>query len=82
MADHPFKVIEGTPGPDAPKKRASRAKKAAKPAAMIRCYRCDSTAILVMMLGMETRNGKVRGGQKSYVCATCFQRGQYVVVAY
>lgn len=78
MAEHPFKVIDGAVAPAKP--RAKR--KASKPATMLRCHRCEGSALIVVLLGAETRNGKVRGGQKNHICANCFQQGQYVLVAF
>lgn len=71
----PFRVIDGTPEPEGPRKRM-RAK--AKPSHIIRCRRCTGLAMIEVKLGMEHRNGKAAGGQKVTVCATCLARGEYI----
>lgn len=71
----PFRVIDGTPEPEGPRKRM-RAKTA--PSHIIRCPRCTGLAMIEVKLGMEHRGGKAVGGQKATVCATCLARGEYV----
>lgn len=71
----PFRVIDGTPEPEGPRKRL-RAK--AAPSVIVRCPRCTGLAMIEVRLGMEQRNGKPTGGQKATVCATCLARGEYV----
>lgn len=72
-----FRVIDGTPEPEGPRKRM-RAKTA--PSHIIRCPRCTGLAMIEVRLGMEQRNGKATGGQKVRVCAVCLARGKYVTV--
>lgn len=81
MADRPFQVIEGTPAPDTPRERQRARLKLKAPSSIIRCHRCSSNAVIVVKLGMHFSNGKPAGGQKSHICAQCFQQGEYVVVA-
>lgn len=73
----PFRVIDGTPEPEGPRKRM---KAQAKPSHIIRCRRCTGLAMIEVKLGMEMRNGKPAGGQKAIVCATCLTQGEYVAV--
>lgn len=73
----PFRVIDGTPEPEGPRKRM-RAK--VQPGPIIRCPRCTGLAMIEVRLGMEHRGGKATGGQKQICCATCLAQGQHVVV--
>ena len=73
----PFRVIDGTPEPEGPRKRM-RAK--AGPSHIIRCPRCTGLASIEVRLGMEYRGGKAVGGQKARVCATCLTGGEYVTL--
>lgn len=73
----PFKVIDGTPEPEGPKKRM---KARAKPSHIIRCPRCTGLSMIEVKLGMEMKNGKPTGGQKQIVCATCLAQGEHVAV--
>lgn len=74
----PFRVIDGTPEPEGPRKRM---KAQAAPSHIIRCRRCTGLAMIEVKLGMEYRNGKAVGGQKQICCATCLAQGQHVTVA-
>lgn len=71
----PFRVIDGTPEPEGPRKRM---KAQANPSHIIRCRRCTGLAMIEVKLGMEFRNGKATGGQKQIVCATCLAQGHTV----
>lgn len=73
----PFRVIDGTPEPEGPRKRM-RAK--VQPSHIIRCPRCTGLAVIEVRLGMEHRGSKAAGGQKALVCATCLAQGEYVTV--
>ena len=73
----PFRVIDGTPEPDGPRKRV---KAALERSPYVRCPRCTSLAMVEIKLGMVMKNGKPSGGQKVTVCATCLARGEYVTV--
>lgn len=75
MASH-FRVIDGTPEPEGPRKRM---RASTKPSHIIRCRRCTSLAMIEIKLGMEFRNGKAVGGQKQIVCATCLAQGETVI---
>jgi hypothetical protein len=72
-----FRVIDGTPEPEGPRKRM-RTK--VPPSHIIRCPRCTGLALIEVWLGMEYRHGKATGGQKARVCAICLARGEYVIV--
>lgn len=76
-----FIVIEGTPPPDTPKQRViNRIKKHPKPPAMIQCHRCGCREVLELKAGVLFQNGKTKGGVKQIVCASCFMRGERVVL--
>lgn len=77
MGPSPFRVIDGTPEPEGPRKRM---KAQAAPSHIIRCRRCTGLAMIEVKLGMEKKNGKATGGQKAVVCATCLAQGEYVTV--
>lgn len=74
----PFKVIDGTPEPEGPRKRM---KASVSDTPIVRCPRCTGLAMIEVKLGMVWKNGKPNGGQKQIVCATCLARGEHVVVA-
>jgi hypothetical protein len=77
-----FKVINGTPPPDA-LKEAQRKRRLAnpdKPAHLIRCNVCSGTALIQIRLGVELYCGKPRGGQKHMICVQCFSQGRTVLL--
>jgi len=77
-----FTVIEGTPPPDTREQRViDRIKKLRKPASMIQCPRCGSREVLPLTTGALLRDGKVTGGTTVHVCASCFMKGERVVLA-
>jgi hypothetical protein len=77
-----FTVIDGTPPPDTPKQRATdRIKRTQKPASMIQCHRCGCREVLPLTTGALLRNGKVSGGTTVHVCASCYMKGERVVLA-
>ena len=82
MSDkHPFKVIDGTKPPDTPQQRsADRVKKMPKPAAMIQCHRCGGREVIETKTGVTIKAGKKSGGTKQLLCASCFMRGERVVL--
>jgi hypothetical protein len=51
-----------------------------KPASMIQCGRCGSREVLETKIGMLYKNGKASGGTKQILCASCFMRGERVVL--
>jgi hypothetical protein len=77
-----FTVITGTPPPDTREQRViDRIKKTRKPANMIQCPRCGSREVLPLTTGALLRDGKVTGGTTVHVCASCFMKGERVVLA-
>lgn len=82
MTDRPkLHVIQGTPAPDTPVEKARKRVKAMdKPACMIQCHRCASREVIVTKIGMTYKNGKASGGTQQILCATCFMKGQRVVL--
>lgn len=77
-----LKLINGTPPPDTPKQRVvDRIKRMPKPAAMIQCHRCGSCEVLALKSGVLLQAGRVKGGTQQIVCATCFMKGERVILA-
>lgn len=75
-------IIEGTPAPDTPLEQArKRVRAMPKPAHMIQCYRCGSREVIETKIGMFYKNGKATGGTKQVLCASCFMKGERVVLA-
>lgn len=77
---HPFQVIEGSPE----QTNTDKLKKARKanPAAAHRltCHRCGSSEVIETKVGMIFKNGKAQGGTKQILCASCFMKGERVVL--
>lgn len=77
-----LKLIPGTPPPDTPKQRViDRLKAAPKPGDMLECPRCASREVLTLTLGALLKGGKMVGGTKQIVCASCFMNGERIVLA-
>lgn len=77
-----FVVIEGTPPPDTPKQRViDRIKRTQKPPSMLQCHRCGCREVLELKTGVLYQDGKTKGGTKAIVCASCFMKGERVVLA-
>lgn len=74
-------LIPGTPPPDTHKQRViDRIKAMPKPACMLQCRRCGGCETMVLTSCAMLKNGKVGGGTKQIVCASCFMRGERVVL--
>ena len=74
-------VIAGTPAPDSPVEQVrKRIRAMPKPASMIQCHRCGSREVLEVKIGMIYKAGKAQGGTKQVLCASCFMRGERVVL--
>lgn len=67
--------------PAAADKVRLRVKAAPKPASMLQCNRCGGRELLETRTGVLYENGKVKGGTKQMVCATCHMNGERVVIA-
>lgn len=81
MADHPFKVIDGTPAPDTPRERTlARMRKMPAPEHVVRCPRCTGIAVIEVKIGMTYRRGRAVGGQKQLICETCLGNGERIVI--
>ena len=82
MTDRPqFHVVQGTPAPDTPAEQVrKRVKAMPKPAEMIQCHRCGGREVIETKIGMVYKNGKASGGTKQVLCATCFMKGERVVI--
>ena len=48
---------------------------------MLQCHRCAGREVLVTVTGAVTKNGKVSGGTKCYLCAGCHRMGDRVALA-
>lgn len=74
-------VIDGTPAPDSPAEQVRKRMRAMpKPTSMIQCGRCGSREVLETKIGMLYKNGKAQGGTKQILCASCFMKGERVVL--
>ncbi|MBN7822176.1 hypothetical protein [Bowmanella yangjiangensis] len=81
MTDKPtFTVINGTPPPDTPKQRVLDRVKASRPADFVSCHRCGGMEVIETKTGVTIKAGKKSGGTKQLLCASCFMRGERVVI--
>ena len=82
MTDRPrFHIIQGTPAPQTEAEKVrERVRKAPKPPEMIQCHRCGGREVIETRIGMLLKNGKPQGGTKQILCASCFMRGERVVL--
>jgi len=80
MTDKPrLTVIDGVK--DTPRQNAEKLKRARPDAAhMLSCHRCGSREVIETKIGMLYKNGKAQGGTKQILCASCFMRGERVVL--
>lgn len=77
-----LKLINGSAPPDTPKQRAvDRIKRAPKPVEMLQCPRCGGREVLALKSGVMLQGGKAKGGTEQIVCATCFMKGERIVLA-
>lgn len=75
-------VIQGTPAPDTPAERVRvRLRAQPRPATMLQCHRCGGREVLVTWIGVLWQAGKTKGGTKQVLCASCFAKGERVVLA-
>jgi hypothetical protein len=75
-----LKVVTGTPAPDSPTERVRKRLRATK-GPLLQCHRCGSREVLQTKVGVEIVDGKPRGGTKALVCASCWLKGERVVLA-
>lgn len=73
-------LVPPTPPGPAEKIRL-RIKSAPKPVAMLQCNRCGGREVIVTRIGVIFENGKTKGGTKQVLCATCYVKGERVVLA-
>lgn len=76
-----FTVIEGTPPPDTPKQRVVDRLKAIRQPDILECPRCAGREVLELRSGVTHKQGRISGGIATVVCATCFLKGERVVLA-
>ncbi|WP_148716482.1 hypothetical protein [Chitinolyticbacter meiyuanensis] len=76
-----FHVIAGTPPPATQLEEVRKIVRAMpKPASMLQCHRCGGREIMETKIGALLKNGKVSGGTKQYLCASCFLKGERVLL--
>ena len=81
MAKPSLHVISGTPAPDSPAERVrQRVRAMPRPAVMLQCRRCGGRELIETRIGVESVDGRTRGGTKAMICACCLLRGERVVV--
>lgn len=77
-----LRLIHGTKSPDTPKERVrKRISSHRHPAHIARCHRCNGIELKEVRIGMTKRNGKLIGGTKQWICASCERNGERVVVS-
>lgn len=75
-------VPEPEPQPETPAKAVRRRlARAAKDAGLLACNRCAGIEVLETKVGVRMVGGKPRGGTKQLICATCWRKGERVVLA-
>ena len=74
-------VIPGSPAPDSPTEKVRKRLRKTAPASMIQCHRCAGREVVETRIGAALRNGKMSGGTKQILCATCWRNGERVVLA-
>jgi hypothetical protein len=79
MAKPTLTVVPDTPAPPAERVR-QRIRAMPKPASMLQC-RCGGREVIVTWTGVLWQAGKTKGGTKQVLCASCFARGERVVLA-
>lgn len=80
MNKHPFHVIDGS-ADQTPTDKLKQARKARPDAAHpLRCHRCGSSEVIETKVGMIFRAGKASGGTRQILCASCFMKGERVVI--
>uniref|UniRef100_A0AB39C0I8 Uncharacterized protein n=1 Tax=Pakpunavirus sp. TaxID=2833053 RepID=A0AB39C0I8_9CAUD len=47
---------------------------------LLRCHRCGGGEVFETKVGVIYKNGKASGGTKQHLCASCFMRGERVVL--
>ncbi|MBK7822995.1 MAG: hypothetical protein IPJ61_18595 [Tessaracoccus sp.] len=74
-------VIPGTPPPDTPAERVrKRIRAMPKPPSMLQCHRCGGREVIQTKIGVLFHNGKLKGGTAQILCASCFLKGERVVL--
>lgn len=77
----PLHVVKPAPAPTSARERVADRLNAAKPAEMLQCSRCGGREVIETKVGVLMRGGKASGGTKQILCATCWRRGERVVLA-
>jgi hypothetical protein len=75
-------VIEGAAKDDEPRQKARKVmQKRPQAANLLRCHRCGGGEVFETKVGVIYKNGKAGGGTKQILCASCFMKGERVVLA-
>lgn len=75
-----FKPRIVPPAPEPPSEKVRRRVRAMpRPATLMQC-RCGGRELIETRTGVLLKNGKPTGGDRQYLCAMCFMRGERVVV--
>ena len=81
MTDKPtLHVIEGASEPTTTSKIRQARKQRPDVAHPLRCHRCAGSEVFETKIGMLYKNGKAQGGTKQILCASCFLKGERVVL--
>lgn len=82
MTDKPkLHVIDGSATDDDNRQKARKLmQKRPQAACLLRCFRCSGSEIIETKVGMVFKGGKASGGTKQILCATCFMKGERVVL--
>ena len=76
----PLKLVPAAE-PTPVEKVRQRVRAMPRPEYLLQCPRCGGREMIETKIGMVMRNSKPAGGTKQIVCASCFMRGERVVVA-
>jgi hypothetical protein len=74
-------VIDGTAKDDDNRQKARKVmQKRPQAACLLRCHRCGGGEVFETKVGMIYKGGKASGGTKQILCASCFMKGERVVL--
>lgn len=74
-------VVETKPPAETPAAAVRKRLKATRQPAILQCTRCEGREMLETVTGAGLINGKLQGGSRAILCATCHRNGERVVVA-
>lgn len=76
-----FHIVHGTAAPDSPAERVRKRLRKTAAASLLQCHRCAGREVIETKIGVEYVAGRTRGGTKQILCATCWRKGERVVLA-